>query len=60
MRSKKRDREVKKASNKVLLASVTKEMSLPRLTQSAQIIVDKQIKPGDREPSPCEIPPTEP
>jgi hypothetical protein len=52
MRSKKRDRKSKIASNKVLLASVTKEMAQPRMTQSAQIKikVDKQIKPRDGEP----------
>ena len=50
MRSKKKGREAKKASNKVLLASVTKEMAQPRMTQSAQIKVDKQIKPRDGEP----------
>jgi hypothetical protein len=52
MRSKKRDRKAKIASNKVLLASVTKEMAQPRMTQSAQIKieVDKQIKARDGEP----------
>jgi hypothetical protein len=52
MRSKKRDRKEKMASNKVLLATVTKEMAQPRMTQSAQIKikVDKQIKPRDGEP----------
>ena len=47
MRSKKRDRKARIASNKVLLASVTKEMAQPRMTQSAQIKVDKQNKPRD-------------
>ena len=50
MRSKNRDRKAKIASNKVLLASITKEMAQPRMTQSAQIKVDKQIKPRDGEP----------
>jgi hypothetical protein len=52
MRSKKRDRKAKIAFNKVLLASVTKEMAHPRMTQSARIKieVDKQIKPRDGGP----------
>jgi hypothetical protein len=52
MRNKRRDRKAKLASNKVLLASVTKEMAQPRMTQSAQIKTkkdDKQIKPRDGE-----------
>jgi len=58
MRNKKKDRKAKIASNKALLASVTKEMAQPRMTQSAQIKtkVDKQIKPRDGEPLKCEIP----
>jgi hypothetical protein len=32
------------ASNKALLASVTKEMSKPRTTKSAQLETDRQIK----------------
>ena len=52
MSSKKRDRKAKIASNKVLLAIVTKEMAHPRMTQSARIKieVEKQIKPRDGEP----------
>jgi hypothetical protein len=52
MRSKKRDRKAKIASNKVLLASVTKELAYPRMTQSARIKIEvnKQIKPRDGEP----------
>jgi hypothetical protein len=53
MRSKKRGRKAKIASNKVLLASVTKEMAQPRMTQFVRIKieeVDKQIKPRDGEP----------
>jgi hypothetical protein len=52
MRSKKRDRKAKIAFNKVLLASVTKEMAHPRMTQSARIKieVDKQIKLREGEP----------
>jgi hypothetical protein len=52
MRSKKRDRKAAIASNKILLASVTKELAHPRMTQSARIKieVDKQIKPRDGEP----------
>ena len=52
MRNKKKDGNAKIASNKVLLASVTKELAHPRVTQSARIIieVDKQIKPRDGEP----------
>jgi hypothetical protein len=37
MHSKKTGRKAKIASNRVLLASVTKEMAQPRMTQSAQI-----------------------
>ena len=51
MRSKKRDRKEKMASNKVLLATVTKEMAQPRMTQSAQIKTEKQSKPRDGETS---------
>ena len=51
MNNKKRDRKAKIASNKVLLASVTKEMAQPRMTQSAQIKTEKQIKPRDGGPS---------
>jgi hypothetical protein len=47
MRSKKRHRKAKIASNEALLANVTKEMAQPRMTKSAQIKVDKQIKPRD-------------
>ena len=51
MRNKIRDGNAKIASNKVLLASVTKEIAQPRMTQSARIEVVKQkIKPGDDEP----------
>ena len=52
MRNKEKDRKAKIASNKVLLASVTKEMAHPRMTQSARIRieVEKQIKPRDGEP----------
>ena len=52
MNNKKTGRKAKIASNKVLLASVTKEMAQPRMTQSAQIKTkdDKQIKPRDGEP----------
>ncbi len=59
MRSKRRDRKAKIASKKVLLASVTKEMAQPRMTQSAQvkIKIDKQIKQRDGEPLKSEIPP---
>ena len=58
MRNKKRDSKAKIASNKVLLASVTKEMAQPRMTQSAQvkIKIDKQIKQKDGEPLKSEIP----
>ena len=44
MRSKKRDTKAKIASDKVLVASVTREMAQPRMTQSAQVTVDKTIK----------------
>jgi hypothetical protein len=57
MHNKKRDRKAKIASNKVLLASVTKEMAQPRVTQSAQIETEKQIKPSEGEPLLFEIPP---
>ena len=50
MRNKKRDSKAKIASNKVLLANVTKEMAKPRMTESAQIKTDRRIKPRHREP----------
>ena len=42
MRSKKKDRKAKIASNKVLLASVTEEMAQPRVAQSARAAADEQ------------------
>jgi hypothetical protein len=51
MNNKKTARKAKIASNKVLLASVTKEMARPRMTQSAQIKAEKQTKPRDGETS---------
>jgi hypothetical protein len=51
MNNKKTGRKAKIASNKVLLASVTKEMAQPRMTQSAQIKTEKQSKPRDGETS---------
>jgi len=50
MGNKKRDKAAKIALDKVLLASVTKEMAQPRMTHSAQIKTDRLIKPRDREP----------
>ena len=50
MGNEKRDRKTKVASNKVLLASVTTEMAKPRMTQSVQTKVDKQIKSMDANP----------
>ena len=43
MRNKKKDKKAKEASNKAVIASVTEEMALPRMTQSARITTDKQI-----------------
>jgi hypothetical protein len=51
MYNKKTGRKAKIASNKALLARVTKEMMQPRITQSAQAKTDKQIKPRDGESS---------
>ena len=45
MRSKKRVKKAKIASNKVLLASLAKEMAQPRMTQSAYIKI-KVVRPG--------------
>ena len=50
MRNKKRDRKTKIASNKILLASVTKEMAKPRMTDSVHVKIDKRNRPRDREP----------
>jgi hypothetical protein len=49
MYNKKTGGKAKIASNKALLARVTKEMAQPRITQSAQTKPDKQIKPMDSE-----------
>jgi hypothetical protein len=57
MRSKRSDSKAKRASNNVLLASVTKEMAQPRMTQSAHIKIDKQIKQRNGEPLKSKIPP---
>ena len=43
MRNKKKDKKAKEASDKAVIASVTEEMALPRMTQSARITTDKQI-----------------
>jgi hypothetical protein len=52
MHNKKTGRKARIASNKVLLASITKEMAQPRITQSAQakLKTAKQIKQRDGEP----------
>ena len=47
MRNKKKDRKTKIASNKSLLASVTKEMAQPRMSASARIKTDTQISASD-------------
>ena len=41
MRSKKKAKKAKEASEKAILASVTAEMALPRFAKSAQIQTDK-------------------
>jgi hypothetical protein len=51
MHNKKTERKAKIASNKALLASVTKGMAQPRMAQSARTKTEKQIKPNDSEPS---------
>jgi len=50
MRNKKRDTEAKIAIDKILLASVTKELALPRMAHSARIKTDRLIKPKDGQP----------
>jgi hypothetical protein len=47
MRNKKTDRKAKIASNKDLLASVTKGMAQLRMAQSARTKTEKQVKPRD-------------
>ena len=47
MRSKKKDKKAKEASNKAILASVSEEMAQPRMAQSARIATDKQINARD-------------
>jgi hypothetical protein len=47
MRSKKKGKKAKEASNKAILASVTAEMALPRLAKSVQILTDKQSNGRD-------------
>jgi hypothetical protein len=47
MRSKKKGKKAKEASNKAILASVTAEMALPRLAKSAQIQTDKRSNAKD-------------
>jgi len=55
MQNKKKERNAKIASNKVLLASVTEEMAQPRMTESAKIKTDKRSRPkvGTRVPRPA-------
>ena len=50
MRTKKKGKRPKKASNKAILTSVTKEMEQPRVAKSARIENNKQINPVDRKP----------
>jgi hypothetical protein len=47
MRDKKKAYKARMASHKVLLASVSKEMAQPRMTQSAKLRTDRQIKATD-------------
>jgi hypothetical protein len=49
MRHKIKDKKAKAASDKSIIASVTKEIAQPRMTQSAQIKTDKQFKPRNGE-----------
>ena len=49
MRHKHKGKKAKAAPNKATIASVTREMAQPRMTQSVHIKTDKQIKPGDGE-----------
>ena len=52
MGNKKRDRKAKIASQKKLLASVTKEMAQPRVAKSASMKSDKQMNDWDGKPVP--------
>jgi hypothetical protein len=49
MRNQKKDKKLRKASNKAILASVTQEMAQPRFAKSAQIQTDKQINARDEK-----------
>jgi hypothetical protein len=52
-------KKARAASNKAIMASVTKEMAKPRMTQSVQIKIDKQIKVRDGAHLHFETPPKE-
>jgi hypothetical protein len=51
MRRKKKGMKAEAASKKRIIASVTKEMALPRVAESAHIRTDKQIGPKERRPA---------
>jgi hypothetical protein len=47
MRYKNKSEKGKAADDKAIIASVTREMSRPRMTESARIKLDKQIRSKD-------------
>jgi hypothetical protein len=47
MRHKNKSKKDKAAYDKAIIASVTKEMARPRMTQSAQMASNKRLKPRD-------------
>jgi len=60
MRSKKKDKKAKEASDSALLANVTEEMAQPRLAKSVQIRTTKRIHARGGTLASSEIPPTTP
>lgn len=51
MRNKKKGKKAEAASNKAIMASVTKEMAQPRVAESAQVAADEQTKKRRGKPA---------
>ena len=60
MRSKKKDKKAKEASDSALLANVTEEMAQPRLAKSVQLRINKRIDARVGKLGYFETPPTTP
>jgi hypothetical protein len=51
MRKKRKDKKAQEASDKAIMAIVSKEMAQPRMAESARIIADRQITGKDGKPA---------